>query len=229
MFRMSKWSLLIFLQFISLLICPEGNIFTPSSTTKASNPPTTSTIPPSSSPTLSTNWCIARENASQEALQKALDYVCDKNRTAVDCATIQSGGVCFIPNTLIHHASYAMNLYYQNNRTLPDSCDFSGVGFITNIDPTQSLVTTTPITQTSLNTPDNATNASTLSSCHYLPTSTSASGFNTSLSGSFGGVSSPMGSHPASYSSTAAARISCFQMCYSLMLAFLMIISLARG
>ncbi|CAH9143190.1 unnamed protein product [Cuscuta epithymum] len=237
MFRMSQWRLLIFVQFISLLICSEGkissiqrNIFS-SSTTPTSKPPppleaATSTISPAS-PTLSTNWCIAGENASPDDLQRALDFACNTNKTGVNCADIQPGGNCFIPNTLKNHASYAMNLYHQINHNLSDSCNFGGVGFITTVDPTESLVTTTPITQNSLNASQNATRLP----CRYLPTSTSASGFNnTSLSGTFGGtIGSGPNRAPSSYSSTASARISCLQMCYSMMLAFLMIICLARG
>ncbi|KAH9797673.1 hypothetical protein KPL71_005944 [Citrus sinensis] len=61
-----------------------------------------------------------------ELLQSNIDFACQK----VDCSPIKSGGACFDPNTPMHHASFAMNLYYQNNGKTAASCDFNNSGLI---------------------------------------------------------------------------------------------------
>ncbi|KAL3620677.1 hypothetical protein CASFOL_035589 [Castilleja foliolosa] len=53
--------------------------------------------------------CAANIHVSDEELQKFLDYACSK----YDCSPIQPGGQCFNPNTVFHHASFALNLEYK--------------------------------------------------------------------------------------------------------------------
>ncbi|KAI3459669.1 hypothetical protein Pfo_016332 [Paulownia fortunei] len=77
-------------------------------------------------------WCVARSDASDQALQTALDYACG---AGADCAPIQSSGPCYLPNTLQAHASYAFNSYYQRKGNAPDSCSFSGTSLIARTDP----------------------------------------------------------------------------------------------
>ncbi|KAG9445738.1 hypothetical protein H6P81_011866 [Aristolochia fimbriata] len=77
-------------------------------------------------------WCIARSNVSEQALQTALDYACG---AGADCAPIQSSGLCYLPNTLQAHASYAFNSYYQRRAMAPGSCDFSGTAVVAMSDP----------------------------------------------------------------------------------------------
>ncbi|XP_068665426.1 PLASMODESMATA CALLOSE-BINDING PROTEIN 3-like [Aristolochia californica] len=77
-------------------------------------------------------WCIARSNISEQVLQMALDYACS---TGADCAPIQSTGLCYLPNTLLAHASYAFNSYYQRKVMAPGSCDFAGTGVVAMSDP----------------------------------------------------------------------------------------------
>ncbi|KAJ0733817.1 putative glucan endo-1,3-beta-D-glucosidase [Helianthus annuus] len=55
-------------------------------------------------------WCVVRSEASREALQAALDYACG---TGDDCGSLQLFGLCFLPNTIQAHASYAFNRYYM--------------------------------------------------------------------------------------------------------------------
>ncbi|XP_073100076.1 PLASMODESMATA CALLOSE-BINDING PROTEIN 1-like [Elaeis guineensis] len=83
-------------------------------------------------------WCIARSGASATALQTALDYACG---AGADCLPIQASGLCYLPNTLPAHASYAFNSYYQRSNAAPGSCDFAGTGTVTVTDPSYGSCT----------------------------------------------------------------------------------------
>ncbi|KAJ8773996.1 hypothetical protein K2173_009427 [Erythroxylum novogranatense] len=78
------------------------------------------------------NWCVARSDATNQALQTALDYAC---ASGADCTPIQSNGLCFLPNTLQAHASYSFNSYFQRKAMSPGSCDFSGTAIVARTDP----------------------------------------------------------------------------------------------
>jgi hypothetical protein len=81
-------------------------------------------------------WCIARSSASEKALQAALNYACGPAGGA-DCAPIQSSGLCYLPNTLAAHASYAFNSVFQRSRAAPGACDFAGTSTTTITDPSK--------------------------------------------------------------------------------------------
>lgn len=78
------------------------------------------------------SWCVARSDASQQALQTALDYACG---AGADCTPIQQTGLCYLPNTLQAHASYAFNSFFQRKAMAPGSCDFSGTATVAKTDP----------------------------------------------------------------------------------------------
>lgn len=78
-------------------------------------------------------WCVVRSDASNEALQRGLDYACSYG--GADCAPIQSNGLCYLPNTIQNHASYAFNSFYQRNNMAPGSCHFSGTATFAKTDP----------------------------------------------------------------------------------------------
>ncbi|URE16792.1 X8 domain [Musa troglodytarum] len=80
-----------------------------------------------------TTWCVARPGASQFDLQNALDWACGLG--AADCLLVQPGASCYEPDTLLGHASYAFNSYYQQNGNSDIACYFGGTAIITNIDP----------------------------------------------------------------------------------------------
>eukprot|EP00252_Welwitschia_mirabilis_P007581 TRINITY_DN190_c0_g1_i1.p1 TRINITY_DN190_c0_g1~~TRINITY_DN190_c0_g1_i1.p1 ORF type:complete len:472 (-),score=33.96 TRINITY_DN190_c0_g1_i1:699-2114(-) len=110
-------------------------------TTKSSSPapttsPTTSPTTPAPSttpaPATSKKWCVAKPEASPSVLQSNIDYVCGQG---IDCSPIQSGGPCFNPNTIIAHATYAMNAYFQAAGRHPYDCDFAQTGLLTDEDP----------------------------------------------------------------------------------------------
>ncbi|XP_010913067.1 PLASMODESMATA CALLOSE-BINDING PROTEIN 1 [Elaeis guineensis] len=84
-------------------------------------------------------WCIARSAASATALQAALDFACGAGRA--DCVPIQASGLCYLPNTLPAHASYAFNSYYQRSNAAPGSCDFAGTAVVSVTDPSYGSCT----------------------------------------------------------------------------------------
>ncbi|GFY92955.1 carbohydrate-binding X8 domain superfamily protein [Actinidia rufa] len=67
-------------------------------------------------------WCVTRSDASDDALLTALNYACG---AGADCGPIQSSGLCYLPNTVQAHTSYAFNSYYQRKGRAPGTCDFS--------------------------------------------------------------------------------------------------------
>ena len=81
-------------------------------------------------------WCVARSDASNQALQTALDYAC---ASGADCTPLLSNGLCFLPNTIQAHASYAFNSFFQRKAMAPGSCDFSGTATIAQTDPSMSF------------------------------------------------------------------------------------------
>ena len=80
------------------------------------------------------SWCVARSDATNQALQTALDYACG---SGADCTPLQSNGLCFLPNTIQAHASYAFNSYFQRKAMAPGSCDFSATATIAQTDPSK--------------------------------------------------------------------------------------------
>ncbi|XP_058211869.1 PLASMODESMATA CALLOSE-BINDING PROTEIN 1-like [Rhododendron vialii] len=85
---------------------------------------------------------MARSNKSELALQMGLDYACG---SVADCDPIKPSGLCYLPNTVQSHTSYALNSYYQRKANAPSSCDFNGTAITTNTDPTpqEALVAST--------------------------------------------------------------------------------------
>ncbi|KAL0534860.1 hypothetical protein IC582_029158 [Cucumis melo] len=80
-----------------------------------------------------TTWCVAKPGVSQIDLQNALDWACGMGKA--DCRAIQKGGRCYEPDTLLSHASYAFNSYYQQNGNSDIACNFGGCATLTKKDP----------------------------------------------------------------------------------------------
>ncbi|CAN4121126.1 unnamed protein product [Withania somnifera] len=97
--------------------------------------PLTTLSPPEGNTTFlgGTTWCVARAGAPQFDLQNALDWACGLGMA--DCRAIQAGGPCFEPNTLLSHASFAFNNYYQTNGNSDIACNFGGTAMLTKINP----------------------------------------------------------------------------------------------
>ncbi|XP_051115174.1 major pollen allergen Ole e 10 [Andrographis paniculata] len=79
-------------------------------------------------------WCVAKASAEESVLMANIDYAC--SQPGVDCATVlRKGCPCFTPDTLLSHASLAMNLYYQSTGRNQWNCYFANSGLIVITDP----------------------------------------------------------------------------------------------
>ncbi|KAG6492465.1 hypothetical protein ZIOFF_047428 [Zingiber officinale] len=102
-------------------------------------PESTTTIPTLSPPEGNTTfidsntWCVARPGTSESELQAALDWACGLG--GADCSLVQPGAACYQPNTLLSHASFAFNSYYQQNGNSDIACYFDGTATVTKRDP----------------------------------------------------------------------------------------------
>lgn len=100
--------------------------------------PVTVMSPPEGNTTFldGTTWCVALPGVSQVDLQNALDWACGLG--TADCGAIQDGGPCFEPDTLVSHASFAFNNYYQQNGNSDIACNFGGTATVTKHNPSKS-------------------------------------------------------------------------------------------
>ena len=80
-------------------------------------------------------WCVAKASTSEEELEASIEYACGEG--GVDCGPIREGGKCYHPNTLISHASFAINIYYQLHGRNSWNCDFNGHAMLTTTDPSK--------------------------------------------------------------------------------------------
>lgn len=78
-------------------------------------------------------WCVAKPGSTDQMLQAGLDYACNH----ADCGPIQQGGSCFDPNTLVQHAAFAINMYYQSMGRHKWDCDFNDSALLSLTDPSK--------------------------------------------------------------------------------------------
>ncbi|KAL6198459.1 hypothetical protein ACLB2K_028248 [Fragaria x ananassa] len=97
--------------------------------------PVTTLLPPEGNTTFldGTTWCVALAGVSQVDLQNALDWACGLGMAG--CKAIQEGGPCYDPDTLLSHASFAFNSYYQQNGNSDIACNFGGTAAVTKHNP----------------------------------------------------------------------------------------------
>ncbi|BBN01606.1 protein MpGH17.4 [Marchantia polymorpha subsp. ruderalis] len=113
----------------------------PTATTPPATDPKDSAGSPATSQPFVTagTWCIANPAATPETLQPALDYACGQG--GADCALIQAGAACYLPNSLHDHSSYAFNQYYQTHKKTGGTCDFGGTAQLSTVDPSSGTCT----------------------------------------------------------------------------------------
>jgi len=99
--------------------------------------PVTTLSPPEGNTTFidGTTWCVALAGVSQGDLQNALDWACGLGMA--NCKAIQPGGPCYEPDTLVSHASFAFNSYYQTNGNSDIACNFGGTAALTKRNPSK--------------------------------------------------------------------------------------------
>ncbi|KAK9165980.1 hypothetical protein Scep_001171 [Stephania cephalantha] len=79
-------------------------------------------------------WCVAKPGVPMATLQVALDYACG---AGADCEEIRPQGRCYHPDTVVAHASYAFNNYWQKKKRIGATCDFGGTAMIISSDPSK--------------------------------------------------------------------------------------------
>ncbi|KAH7431958.1 hypothetical protein KP509_07G000900 [Ceratopteris richardii] len=84
-------------------------------------------------------YCVAKPGSDSDALQIALDWACGIGRA--NCTAIQPGQLCYEPDTVQAHASYAFDSYYQKNNRVMGSCDFNGVAQVSTTNPSSGVCT----------------------------------------------------------------------------------------
>ncbi|PKU59471.1 Glucan endo-1,3-beta-glucosidase 4 [Dendrobium catenatum] len=83
-------------------------------------------------------WCVAKPTVPAEKLQEAINYACGEG--GVDCEEIKPNGMCYFPDNVIAHASYAFNSYWQLKKQMGGSCSFDGTAILINSDPSIFLM-----------------------------------------------------------------------------------------
>ncbi|XP_015963832.1 glucan endo-1,3-beta-glucosidase 13 [Arachis duranensis] len=78
-------------------------------------------------------WCVAKPHVPEDTLQQGLDYACGEG--GADCTDILPQGNCYSPDTLVAHASFAFNSYWQKHKRHGGTCSFGGTAMLINSDP----------------------------------------------------------------------------------------------
>ncbi|KAL2933909.1 PLASMODESMATA CALLOSE-BINDING PROTEIN 3 [Bienertia sinuspersici] len=79
-------------------------------------------------------WCVAKPSVPDPIIQEAMNYACG---SGADCGPIQPNGPCFHPNTILAHASYAFNSYWQRTKVAGGTCSFGGTAILVTVDPSK--------------------------------------------------------------------------------------------
>lgn len=82
-------------------------------------------------------WCVAKPTVPADTLQVAMDYACGDG--GADCNAIMPDGNCYSPDSVVAHASYAFNSYWQKNKRNGGTCSFGGTAMLINNDPSKTF------------------------------------------------------------------------------------------
>ena len=110
------------------------------STTPGSSQPPPAFMPPVEFPTPPPGqarpglWCVANPKAGSAVVQTAMEC-----GSGADCGVASPGGPCYLPDTLVTHASYAFNSYWQRTKAAGGTCDFAGAAMLVTRDPSKCL------------------------------------------------------------------------------------------
>ncbi|XP_022734227.1 PLASMODESMATA CALLOSE-BINDING PROTEIN 3-like [Durio zibethinus] len=162
-----------------------------------------------------TSWCVVRSDASNQALQTALDYACG---TGADCSPLQSSGLCFLPNTIQAHAAYAFNSYYQRRAMAPGSCDFAGTATVAKTDPSYGSCVY-PSSQSTAGGIATPTTPTTVINNPNVPTTTPING------GGSAGVNNPGLTPPIPTTNDSKASLDCMVATSSMSVMILLVLS----
>lgn len=78
---------------------------------------------------------MANPTVASAVAQTAMDYAC---ASGADCDMVAAPGApCFLPDTLMAHASYAFNSYWQRTKVAGGTCDFAGAAMLITKDPSK--------------------------------------------------------------------------------------------
>lgn len=97
-------------------------------------PPPSVPPPPYRGPTQAL-WCVAKPTVPDPIILEAMNYACG---SGADCDAIQPNGACFQPDTLISHASFAFNSYWQRTKLVGGTCDFGDVAMLITRNPSNN-------------------------------------------------------------------------------------------
>jgi hypothetical protein len=78
-------------------------------------------------------WCVAKPSVAAETLQQSLDFACGQG--GANCDEIKPHGICYYPDTVMAHASYAFNSYWQKTKRNGGTCSFGGTAMLITTDP----------------------------------------------------------------------------------------------
>ncbi|CAL5321287.1 unnamed protein product [Camellia sinensis] len=100
-------------------------------------PPPAVPPPPKKAP-FSALWCVAKPTVPDPIIQEAMNYACG---SGANCDSVLPNGSCFQPDTLLSHASYAFNSFWQRTKVAGGTCDFGGTAILVTVDPTMTGAT----------------------------------------------------------------------------------------
>ncbi|VFQ92830.1 unnamed protein product [Cuscuta campestris] len=87
---------------------------------------------PAPAPAGGATWCVAKENATADALQRATAWACTEG--SVDCRQVGPNGVCKNISAW-KTTSFIYNSYYIQNPSDVGRCYFNATAMLTHLDP----------------------------------------------------------------------------------------------